>query len=205
MRRLLCVPMIGLFLLLTACGGTEEKGDRVTQLREMYQAMTGCTMEAEVSCAYDTQVWRGQLRCDYVPAGECVIEVLAPETIAGVRAVLRPDGWQLEYEDLALAVGALGEDTLSPVTCLPRLMHALREGWLLEENEETWNETACVRLTVDESAADGRKIVSTVWLRQEDGSPVRGEIALEDEIILSAEFTGFSFYDKIDQQESQGS
>lgn len=205
MRRLLCVPMIGLFLLLAACSGAEETADQGTRLREMYQTMPGCTIEAEVSCAYDLLVWKGQLRCDYVPAGECMIEVLAPETIAGVRAVLRTDGWQLEYEDVALAVGTLGEDTLSPMSCLPRLMHALREGWLLEENEEIWNETACVRLTVDESAADGRKIVSTIWLRQEDGSPVRGEIALEDEIILTAEFTGFSFYDKIDQQESQDS
>ena len=42
--------------------------------------------------------------------------------------------------------------------------------------------------------ADG-KILSTLWLRQEDGTPVRGEIAVDGETILTADFTSFSFYD----------
>lgn len=202
MRRVLCVPMMLLFLLLSACGKTEtEKAD----LREPYRDMTGCTMTATVSCAYDMLLWTGELRCDYVPGGETVIEVLAPETIVGIRAVLREEQWQLEYEDLVLAVDTLGERSLTPVTCLPRLMHTLREGWLLEENEESWGEIPCVRLALDESLSDGRKLVTALWLRQADGTPLRGEIALEEEIILSAEFTQFSFYDKIDHQESVNS
>lgn len=199
MRRIVCVPMIWL-LLLTACGGAEKAADPITELRESYRMMAGCTMEAEVSCADENFLWTGQLRCDYVPEGTCVVEVLAPETIAGVRAVLEEENWQLKYEDLVLAVGDLGEDALTPVTCLPRLMHGLREGWLLEENEENWGETACIRLTLDESTADGRKILSTLWLCLEDGLPLRGEVTLEEEIILTAEFTAFAFYDKIDQQ-----
>lgn len=199
MRRGLCVPMMLLFLLLSACGKTEtEKVD----LRDPYRTMTGCTMVAEVSCAYDTLLWTSELRCEYEPDGEIIIEVLAPETIAGVRAVLQEDQWQLEYEDMVLAVDTLGERSLSPVTCLPRLMHTLREGWLLEENEESWGEIPCVRLALDETLADGRKIVSTLWLHQAGGMPLRGEIALGEEIILSAEFTQFSFYDKIHNQES---
>ena len=201
MRRKVCVPMILLLLLLTACGGAENM-DVGANLREPYQSMEGCTMEAEISCAYENLLWTGQLRCEYVPGGECNVEVLAPKTIAGVRAVLCEDGWQLEYEDTVLAVHTLGEDNLSPVTCLPRLMHALQEGWLLEENEESWGEIPCLRLSVDESSGDGRKIVSTIWLRREDGTPLRGEIALDGEIILKAEFTAFAFYDKMDQQES---
>jgi len=202
-RRNACVPMI-LLLLLTACGGAENV-DTGAHLREPFQSMTGCTMEAEASCAYENLLWTGQLRCDYVPDGECSVEVLAPQTIAGLQAVLQEDDWQLEYEDTVLAVHTLGEDSLSPMTCLPRLMHALREGWLLEENEENWGEIPCLRLSVDESAADGRKIVSTIWLRSEDGMPLRGEIALDGEIILTAEFTAFAFYDKINQQESADS
>ena len=202
MRRNACVPMILLLLLLTACGEA-EKMDTGDRLREPFQSMTGCTMEAEISCAYENLLWTGQLHCDYVPDGECSVEVLAPQTIAGVRAALREDGWQLEYEDTVLAVHTLGESSLSPVTCLPRLIHALREGWLLEENEESWGEIPCLRLSVDESSGDGRKIVSTIWLRREDGAPLRGEIALDGEIILTAEFTAFAFYDKIDQQESE--
>lgn len=200
MRRSICVPMILLLLLLTACSGAENT-DAGDDLREAYRSMAGCTMEAEVSCAYENVLWMGQLRCDYVPDGSCTVEVLAPKTIAGVKAVMKEDRWQLEYADGVLAAPALGENTLSPVTCLPRLIHALREGWLLEENEEDWGEIPCIRLSVDESAADGRKIVSTIWLRREDRTPLRGEVALGEEIILTAEFTAFAFYDKINQQE----
>ena len=204
MRGRRCVPMILLLLLLTACGKTESKEEQAS-LREIYQSMQGCTMKAEVSCAYETLLWTGTLRCDYVPSEEIVVEVLGPETIAGVRARLQEDGWQLEYEDIALSIGALGESTLSPLTCLPRLMAALREGWLLEENRESWGEIPCLRISTDETAADGRKIMSTLWLRLDDGTPLRGEITLNDQIILTAEFTEFAFYDKILGQESADS
>ena len=86
MRRNACVPMILLLLLLTACGEA-EKMDTGDRLREPFQSMTGCTMEAEISCAYENLLWTGQLHCDYVPDGECSVEVLAPQTIAGVRAL----------------------------------------------------------------------------------------------------------------------
>ena len=58
----------------------------------------------------------------------------------------------------------------------------------------------CLRVTVDQSGTQDGKIVSTVWLRQDDGTPLRGEIAVDGEIILTAEFTAFSFYDTIDNQ-----
>ena len=196
--------MLLLLVLLTACGKTEPVEEQIS-LREVYQKMDGCTMQAEVSCAYDTLLWTGVLRCEYVPSGECVVEVLAPETIAGVRARFTDGNWQFEDEDTVLSVGTLGDEKLSPVSSLPRFMYALREGWLLEENQENWNEIPCLRVSTDESAGDGRKIVSTLWLRLDDGTPLRGEIALDGQIILTAEFTEFSFYDKIMEQESADS
>ena len=83
-------------------------------------------------------------------------------------------------------------------------MNALRDGWLLEENPEEWNETPCLRLSVDQSGLQDGKIVSTVWLRQEGGTPLRGEIAVDGEIILTADFTSFAFYDTIGHTEEDG-
>jgi len=85
------------------------------------------------------------------------------------------------------------------MTCLPRLINALREGWLLEENEEVWQEESCLRLTLDQSGKE-TKILSTIWLRQSDGTPVRGELAADEENILTAEFTSFAFCDNIVQE-----
>lgn len=198
MRKGLYVPMMALCLLLTGCGSTGE-GD-AAELRDRYHDMTGCTMEATVSCGQEGLAWEAELRCDYVPEGESTVEVLAPETIAGVKAVLNDVDWRLEYEDSSLNAGALSQEEISPAMCLPRLMNALRDGWLLEENEETWNEVPCLRITVDQSGTQDGKIISTVWLRQDDGTPLRGEIAVDGEIILTAEFTNFAFYDTIDSQ-----
>ena len=196
MRKRMCVPMMALCLLLTACGGTEETG--AANLRDRYHDMTGCMMEAAVSCDQEGLAWEANLRCDYVPGGESTVEVLAPETIAGVKAILNDVDWRLEYEDDSLNAGTLSQEEISPAMCLPRLMNALRDGWLLEENEEAWNETPCLRLCLDQTGAEDGKIVSTLWLRQDDGTPLRGEIAVEGEVLLTADFTDFSFYDTLE-------
>ena len=201
MRGWKCVPMIALCRLLTACGGTGEERD-AADLRDRYHDMTGCSMEATVTCDQNGAEWTAELKCEYVPGGESTVEVLSPETIVGVKAVLRDTDWYLEYEGKSLDAGALSREEISPAVCLPRLMNALRDGWLLEENEECWNDIPCLRLCVDQTGLQDGKIVSTVWLRQEDGTPVRGEIAVDGEIILTAEFTSFAFCDTIKSQEN---
>ncbi|WP_297870349.1 hypothetical protein [uncultured Oscillibacter sp.] len=199
MRRWMCVPMMTLlFLALPACGGgAAGEETEAVDFRDLYHDCAGCAMEAVVTCDQEGLEWEARLLCDYVPGGESTVEVLEPETVAGVKAVLEESGWRLEYEGDVLNAGALGEEAVSPALCLPRLMNALRDGWLLEENEEAWNEVPCLRLTVDQSGAQDGKILSTLWLKLEDGTPLRGEIAVDGEIILTADFTSFRFYDTI--------
>ncbi len=187
--------MMTLLLLLSGCGGGGGEETPAADLRDRYHDMAGCTMEAAVSCDQEGLAWEAELRCDYVPGGESMVEVLAPEAVAGVRAVLRDTDWRLEYGEASLNAGTLSEEEISPAACLPRLMSALRDGWLLEENEEEWNGRPCLRLTVDQTGVKDGKILSTVWLDLEAGTPVRGEIAVDGEIILTADFTSFSFYD----------
>lgn len=206
MRKWMCVPMMTLCLLLAGCAGGTGAGEEAdaAALRAPYANMAGCEMEAEIVWSEGDQEWRAEVRCEYVPDGETTVEVLSPETIAGVRAVVTGEDLKLEYEDLCLGAGTLSSQQVSPMACLPRLMSALRDGWLLEENREDWNEIPCVRLTVDQSGTQEGKILSTLWLNTADGTPVRGEIAVDDEIILTADFTGFSFYDTMEPVEQAG-
>ena len=190
--------MMTLCLLLTACGGDRETA---ADARLPYQNMAGCVMEAEISCDQDGALWEAALRCDYVPEGETTVEVLSPETIAGVKAVLSNGEVALEYEDQCLNAGTVSSQDISPMACLPQLMSALREGWLLEESREDWGEVSCVRLTLDRTGPHGGKVLSILWLREDGGTPLRGEIAVDGETVLTADFTSFAFYDTIPNQE----
>ena len=194
MRVEKCVPMIALCLLLCGCGKQAESAE---DARAAYQAMSGCEMTAVVTCDQSGLEWSATLSGTYVPGGESTVEVLEPLELAGVRATIREDGWTLEYGDLCLNAGTLSEETVSPATALARMMHALREGWLLEENHEKWGDIPCTRLALDQTGASGADIITTVWLRQAEGTPLRGEIAVNGETILTAEFTSFAFCDTI--------
>lgn len=186
-----CVPMMTLCLLLCACGGAGDTG-AAGAARAPFQEMESCSMTAEVSAFYSDEVSVFTLRCDYAPE-ESTVEVLAPETAAGVKAVLSGDGLTLTYEDDCLPAGPLSGEELSPASCLPRLMSALRDGWLLEENNEDWGDIPCLRLSLEQTGADGGTADSTLWLKKDDYTPVRGEIAVDGKIILQAEFTDFQF------------
>jgi len=194
-RKRLCVPMMILCLSLCGCGGNKAANE-AEALRQPYRDMSGCTMEAEITCGAGTEdLLTFSVRCDCVPTGESTVEILAPESIAGVKAIVDGRTLKVEYAGACLNMGTLSSEKLSPAACLPQLIAALREGWLLEENREELGGVSCRRLCLDQTGENGGKVVSAVWLNEEKGTPVFGEISVEDEIILQARFTGFQFGD----------
>lgn len=194
MRKIVCVLIC--LLCLSGCGGTPPE-EETEDLRAPYQNMTGCQMEGEVTCGIGSpDVLTYTLSCTYDPEGESVVQVLAPETAAGVEAVLTGETLALRYADSCLDAGTF--HGISPAACFPRLADALHSGWLLEQNVESVDGEDCLRLCLDQSTSDGGKVLSTVWLRLSDGLPVQGTIGVEDEIILSAVFTHFEFCDTMD-------
>ena len=127
-----CVPMIALCLLLCGCKEQVEE----TDIRAAYREMSGCELTMKVVCGEAQREWVATLQCHYAPEGESTVEVTEPLELAGVRAVLREADWSLEYSDLCLNIGPLSAEQISPATVPVRMLNALREGWLLEENTE---------------------------------------------------------------------
>ena len=196
MRKWICVPTIILCLLLVSC--SEDGQVSFSEIQSRYRDMNGCRMEAVVVCEQEHLEWEAQLVYEYFPGGESSVEVVSPETISGIKAVFRDEECYIEYEDLCLNVGKLSAEEISPVLCMPYMIRALRDGWLLEENAEIWGEVPCLRVMLDQTGLNGSKIVATRWLKQEDGTPFQGELSVDGENILRAEFTDFCFYDTID-------
>lgn len=91
-RRWMCVPMMLLALVLSACGGTGA-GSRAEQLaldmRGAYLAMTACTASMEVTADYGSRVYDYGIDVSWEKEGDTVLTVTAPENIAGVTARLR--------------------------------------------------------------------------------------------------------------------
>ena len=193
MRGWRCVPRIALCMLLLGCGAGKEE-TAAEELLQSYRDMSFCAMEAEVRCdGGDGTVWDFSLRCEYDPEGTTTVEVLSPETAAGVVAEIEGEDLTLRYRDLCLGAGTVSPEKLSPMQCLPELMAALRKGWLLAESREEVEGEPCLRLCLDRTGPEGGKIVSTLCLREEDGTPVCGEIAVEGEVLMKAAFTDFTF------------
>ena len=188
-----CVPMIALCLLLCGCKEQAEE----TDIRAAYREMSGCELTMKVVCGEAQREWAATLQCHYAPEGESTVEVTEPLELAGVRAVLREADWSLEYSDLCLNIGPLSAEQISPATVPVRMLNALREGWLLEQNNESREGVPCTRLALDQTGASDTDIVTTVWLRQADGTPFLGEIAVDGETILTVRFTKFGFCDTI--------
>ena len=60
-----------------------------------------------------------------------------------------------------------------------------------------------LRLCLDRTG-QGEELLFVLWLREEDGLPVLGEIVLEEEIILQARFTNFEFGGILSNQDQMG-
>jgi len=186
-------------LLFTGCKGENQELERMMAFRASLLSAMGCNFQAVITADYQEELYQFTLDCSCDEQGTLRFTVLEPETISGIRAVLDDTNWHLEYENTVLNAMPVSSEKISPAECLPFLMASLRDGWVLEENTESWNDHSCYRVTVDRSGEE-EKILSTLWISQEDMTPLRGEISVGGEIILTAEFTSFSFYDTIEKQ-----
>ena len=109
-----------LTLLLTACGGEEER-DPASELQAAYAGLAAATLEADITCHYDDETRTYTMLCDYTP-GSSTVTVLAPEDLAGISATVAEGELTLSYEDVSLDAGSYSAAAISPVAALPKLM-----------------------------------------------------------------------------------
>lgn len=184
-KALLFAPM--LMLLLTACGGGEEK-DMVAQLQQQYAAVEQATLEADITCHYDEEVREYTLLCAYTPE-KSTVTVLKPENLSGISAQVENGTLTLSYDDLSLDAGTYSAAAVSPVVALPKLMEAAGWGYPAEQSEETVGERTCIRLGCDLSNAPGT--LYTTWFDKESLLPMRSEISTDGVLLFEATWNRF--------------
>ena len=184
-KALLFAPM--LMLLLTACGGGEEK-DPAAELQAQYAAVESAVMEADITCHYEDEVRTYTLLCDYTPAKSTVI-VLSPTNLAGISATVADGTLSLSYEDISLDAGGYSAAAISPVAALPKLMTAAASGYVTERSEETLGERPCLRLACD--LPDDEGTLYTTWYDQQTLLPLRSEISSDGTMVFEIAWTRF--------------
>lgn len=184
-KALLFAPM--LMLLLTACGGGEEK-DMVAQLQQQYAAVEQATLEADITCHYDEEVREYTLLCAYTPE-KSTVTVLKPENLSGISAQVENGTLTLSYDDLSLDAGTYSAAAVSPVVALPKLMEAAGWGYPAEQSEETVGERTCIRLGCDLSNAPGT--LYTTWFDKESLLPMRSEISTDGVLLFEVTWNRF--------------
>ena len=194
-RRLMCVPMIVLVLLLAACGG--KRGNEAEELlltaRSRYLEMAACTGHVDLTADYGIRVYSYGVDFTWAKDGETVLTLTAPENVAGALAHIAVGETALEYDGVMMETGPLDGAGLSPIDALPALLGYAREGFVgecvLEDHD---GETLLHAICRDPQKEPGTGVEAQLWFQIETFALVRGEVSEDGVTILQCEFTSFT-------------
>lgn len=179
MKKLL-LPLI-LVLFFTGCGqGNTPRG---MSLRQRMNDSNGCAFTAEVRAYIGKEEYVFSMDCECGNSGTVTFTVTAPESLSGITGELSSGSGSLTFDGQALAFPMLAQGTMSPISSVWVLLHALRGGYLTDEGKEG--------LTIDETY-QGVPLRLSVTLDNED-MPTFTEIFQDGERILSLALTNFRF------------
>ena len=184
MKKLFAL-LLPLSLLLTACGETLQTAESI---QTQYSHLATADMAAKVTCHLGEESRTYELNCT-VTQDSASTTVAAPEELAGITATVTPDGLTVTYDGTSLSAGDLYD--VCPANCLPYLLNAVADGYLLEQGAEDLNGVSCYRMALDTTAKSGEKVLCTVWIDENTLIPRYAEFAQDDTVLLTAELTAF--------------
>ncbi len=177
MKQKVIPLLLSLCLLLTGCG----KGRAETAYESFSERLNETerlSFTAQLRAEYAHKTARFTLSYAEDGTGGRVT-VLAPELIRGVSAHVEPGGTTLEYDSVVLDTGSLDSFGLSPLSAMPVLVRALREGHV----DSAWEEDG--KHTVQLESADGLRC--TVWFEPEGMTPLRAELISDGRVTVVLE------------------
>ena len=186
MRKFCLSLTLCLCLLMSGCGGREFARAR-DDLAQRLDGAACLSFTANIRAEYEHKTARFTLSY-YEDAEGGKVTVLAPQLIAGVSARIEPGSTSLEYDGVCLGTGELDDFGLSPMSALPMLVQALREGGM----NTGWSEGGFTVLELQ--SCD--ELVCTVWFDGEAMTPQQAELASDGRVKVFVEISdwqeGFS-------------
>lgn len=180
---------VGIFvlslLLLCGCSSRQEQAEKIQQ---SYGALEKVTMEAEAVVHLPEENRSFTVRCLWELEG-ATTTILAPEELKGLSATVSGEELMINWDGAALAAGK--QWVLSPAACIPWLLHAAAEGYLLEAGDEVIDGMECLRLALDTTAPDGEKILCTIWFTKDGFVPCYTEFSSDGTVVLTLRTLSF--------------
>ena len=175
MKRALFPVLMISFVLLCGCTKGQSKAEQIEErfleFRESIQE-SYLILNAELKADYGDYVETYTINARETTEGTD-LEVVEPEAISGICATTDGETFALAYEGVILDVGTLTSTGITPISGIPALISAMREGHIEQCWEETYNEedTVAVSLCVEENT------MVTLWLDSDDLTPLFAELS----------------------------
>ncbi len=183
-RRFALAVLMTTLCLLCACGGKETDPLRAPMdFRTRLLAEQGCSFVLEARAQSGDRLWALGLDCRLDETGDGAVTVLAPESIAGITALLRDGSRSLRYEELCLGLGTLPGTELAPAAAPGQLVRAWSEAWIASAGADETGLLVCYE-------ADPLQI--RTWF-DPAGLPLRAEIFSEGSLCFSGEIRNFAW------------
>lgn len=176
MRKLLLPLMISLVVL---CGCADNGEESFIRFMQQVGSADELSFDAVVRAEYSDKTAEFKLGYTQDESG-AVVEIIEPEIVAGIKARVSDDAMQLEYDGAILDIGAIADSDLSPMTALPLLARAMRDGHI----DIVWTEDdmLAARLVPSDD------FTVTLWLSPEL-TPLNAEITYKEKTVIFVEIS----------------
>ena len=134
MKRLYLPLMLALCVLMTSCAKSSA-ADKVTEFVGTLHAADKLSFTAKLRSEYGNKTVGFELEFSSDSEG-CTVTVLEPKLISGISAHIAAGETSLHFDDLILDTGELDKFGLTPMSALPMLIDALKNG----SCDSTWEE-----------------------------------------------------------------
>ena len=181
----------GFLAVIFLLSGCSSKGFETSQVAEMY------TNAKEISAQVDIRTNAGVVM-DYTLSytkdeSSSSVEILSPESIAGIKASLQEGGARMVFDDLSVEMLLPSVSGFTPVDAMEGIVKDLAQSLPADYSFETKEGVECVAITYS-GENSGYQAEKRVWLRQEDLAVVMAEFYLDGQMIMGLKTQSFRIY-----------
>jgi hypothetical protein len=187
MRQVVSLALMTAILLGTCSCAVTDGGkaqERALEQRTALIAAESIELTANITADYGDRVYEYAFQC--TETGDlCRLQVLEPETIAGLTAEISDDGGEIVFDGARLSVGALDGDGLEPVSAVPLMIKTWRTGYIEGAVFEKLNDTDTLKITY--RVSDDETLET--WFDRDTGKPIYADILADGRRVIACSFT----------------